>query len=133
MRGLDVLIVRFMPFILFVIFGINLYCAYNYIDITITYNLHGNSALYAIALYLISLSNNKYHCVWNRAMYLFLIIIPIFNFLDSIFIFFEDVDSYITVMYISFILTAIITAYLAIRHFILISKRKLDNELKRRG
>lgn len=133
MKGLDVFIVRFLPFILFVIFGINVLCCYNGIDITITYNLHGNSALYAIALYLISLSNNKYHCVWNRAMYLYLIIVPIFNFLDATFNFVQSVDSYLLVLNISYLLTAIITAYLAIRHFILISKRKLDNELKRRG
>lgn len=127
MKGLDVFIVRFLPFILFVIFGINLHCAYNFIDITITYELHGNSFIYALALFIISLSNKKYHCIWNRAMYLFLIVVPIFNFLDAIFVFFEDIDTYIEIIYWTFGITALITAYLAIKHFVTMSKRRLDN------
>lgn len=127
MKGLDVFIVRFLPFILFIIFGINLHCAYNFIDITITYELHGNSFIYALALFIISLSNKKYHCVWNRAMYIFLIVVPIFNFLDAIFVFFEDIDIYIAIIYWAFRITAITTAFLAIRHFVLMSKRRFDN------
>ena len=127
MKGLDVFIVRFLPFILFIVFGINLHCAYNFIDITITYELHGNSFIYALALFIISLSNKKYHCVWNRAMYVFLIVVPIFNFLDAIFVFFEDIDIYIAIIYWAFRITAIITAFLAIRHFVLMSKRRLEN------
>ena len=125
MKGLDVFIVRFLPFILFIIFGINLHCAYNFIDITVTYELHGNSFIYALALFIISLSNKKYHCIWNRAMYVFLIVVPIFNFLDAIFVFFEDVDIYIAIIYWAFRITAIITAFLAIRHFVQVSKRRL--------
>ena len=126
MKGLDVFIVRFLPFILFVIFGINLHCAYNFIDITITYELHGNSFIYALALFIISLSNKKYHCIWNRAMYLFLIVVPIFNFLDAIFMFFEDIDTYIEIIYWTFGITALITAYLAIKHFVTMSKRRME-------
>jgi hypothetical protein len=127
MKGLDVFVVRFLPFILFLIFGINLHCAYNFIDITITYNLHSNSFLYASALYFISLSNKKYHCTYNRAMYIFLIVVPIFNFLDECFVFFENFDYYIAFMYRLFSLTALITAYLAIKHFVQISKRRMTH------
>lgn len=127
MKGLDVFIVRFLPFILFGLFWANLYCAENYIDITITYELHGNSIFYSLALFLISLSNKKYHCVYNRAIYAFLIIVPIINFLDSIFVFFEDFDHYIETMYLFCRCTLIITAFLAIHHFIQTSKRRLDN------
>lgn len=127
MKGLDVFIVRFLPFILFGLFWGNLYCAENYIDITITYELHGNSIFYSLSLFLISLSNKKYHCVYNRAMYAFLIIVPIINFLDSIFVFFEDFDHYIETMYWFCRCTLIITAFLAIRHFIQTSKRRLEH------
>lgn len=125
MKGLDVFIVRFLPFILFIIFGINVLCCYNGVDITITYNLHGNSALYALALYLISLSNKKYHCEWNRAMYLYLISIPIFNFFDAVFDFVKDVDSYLLILNISYLFTAVITAYLAIKHFYINEQKKV--------
>ena len=127
MKGLDVLIVRFLPFILFIIFGINVLCCYSGIDITNTYNLHGNSSLYALALFLISLSNKKYHCKWNRAMYIYMIIVPIFNYLDSILDFFENFGTYLLVLNISYLSTALITAYLAIKHFVDIRIKKLTN------
>lgn len=125
MKGLDVFIVRFLPFVLFIIFGLDLYCAYNFIDITDAYYLHSNSSIYALGLFFISLSNKRYHCIWNRAMYLFLIIAPIFNYLDATFNLVPIVDTYLTIIAWSFGLTAIITAYLAIRHFIQMSKRRM--------
>lgn len=124
MAKIDVLVVRFLPFALYVLFGVILFCIGNGWDITIIYELHGNSALYAFALFLISLSNKKYHCIWNRAMYVFLIAIPTFNFLDAIFNIVPMVDAYITIIRIAYIITAIITTCLAIRHFLQSSIRK---------
>jgi hypothetical protein len=60
-------------------------------------------------------------------MYAFLIFIPIFNFLDGVFNLFPEIDTYFIVIYTSYGLTALITAYLAIRHFITMSKRRMDN------
>ncbi len=131
MKGLDILIVRLLPFLLFIVFGVNLLCCWCNIDIVITYNLHGNSVIYSLALYLISLSNKRYHCVYNRAMYIFLIVLPIFNFIDSTLLIFHTDIAYLISISIAFVLTAIITAYLAVKHFVAISKRKIDNELRR--
>lgn len=130
MKGFDILIVRFVPFILFIILGINLICCYCGIDMTLSYELHGNSAIYASALYAISLSNKRYHCVWNRAMYLFLIFVPLLNFFDSAFFFIPSDRAYMSLVVISYLFTIVITAYLAIRHFAQISKRKLENGRK---
>lgn len=125
MKGLDVFVVRFLPFILYVVVGINTVCCYCGIDVTLSYELHGNSALYAIGFFLVSLANSKYHCVWNRAMYLFLIVLPVINFIDSAFYIFPSDTAYMLTMLILYFLTAIITAFLAIRHFVQISKRRL--------
>lgn len=127
MKGIDVLVVRLVPFLLFVIFGISLLCCWCRIDIIDTYDLHGNIVIYALSLFLISLSNKKYHCIYNRAMYIFLIVLPIFNYLDAKFNLVPVVENYITIVASAFGLTALITAYLAIRHFIQMSKRRLDN------
>ena len=127
MKGLDVFIVRFLPFILYIIFVLNVFCACTDRDPFISYELHGNSAFYALGMFLISLANKRYHCVWNRAMYVFLIFVPILNYLDSTFALFEYEASYMWFVSITTALTALITAYLAIRHFIQISKRRLDN------
>ena len=126
MKGLDVLVVRFLPFLLYVIVGINTICCFCGVDVTLSYELHGNSALYAIGFFLISLANSRYHCIWNRAMYLFLVLLPIINFVDSAFYIFPTDTSYMLTVVIFYILTAFITAYLAIKHFVTMSKRRLE-------
>ena len=125
MKGIDVLIVRFLPFVLYIIIGVSTLCCFCGIDVTTIYELHGNSALYALGLFLISLSNKKYHCVWNRAMYILLIIVPTINFLDSVFFIFSTDTEYLATMLALYIVTAIATAHLAIHHFIQVSKRRI--------
>ena len=127
MKGLDVLIVRLLPFVLFIILGVNIASCYCGLDVTVSYELHGNSALYALGLFLISLANKRYHCIWNRAMYVFLIFVPTLNFLDATFYFVPSDMVYLGLILGTYLLTIIITAYLAIRHFVLMSKRRLDN------
>ena len=127
MKGLDVLIVRLLPFILFVITGINIICCSCGIDVGDSYYLHSHSAIYATALFLISLCNKRYHCIWNRAMYVFLILVPIINFLDVKFDFIST--NYWGIIFVMFlyISTLLITAYLAIKHFVGISKRRMSH------
>ena len=127
MKGLDVFIVRFLPFILFLVYGLNVWCACTDREPFLSYELHGNSVLYALSLFLISLANKRYHCIWNRAMYVFLIAVPLFNYIDSVFYIVPTEVAYILTIQISYGITALITAYLAIRHFVTMSKRRLDN------
>ena len=126
MKGIDILIVRLLPFLIYVVTGVNTLCCYLGIDMTLSYELHGNSAIYALGLLLISLANKRYHCIWNRAMYAFLIFLPAINFIDSAFYLFPTDRSYMLAVVISYIITAMATSYLAIKHFIQASKRRLD-------
>lgn len=130
MRKLDIFIVRFLPFILFVILGINMLCCYCGIDITLFYELHGNSALYALGLFFISLANPKYHCVWNRAMYLFLVFVPTLNFIDASFDLISSDRIYMAIVVGSYLTTIVATAYLAIRHFVQGVIRKMNHGRK---
>ena len=120
-------IVRFLPFILFIITGVNIVCCACGVDVRDGYFLHSHSVIYSSALFLISLCNKRYHCVWNRAMYLYLIITPCFNYIDL------KLDllpyNYGTLAFIASVygLTLLITAYLAIKHFVNASKRRLRN------
>ena len=127
MKGLDVFIVRFLPLILFCLIGVNSMCALSGIDVTVTYKLHSNSALYSLGLLFISLANKRYHCVWNRLMYGYLILLPLFNFLDGVFNFIPSKEISVLIVNALWIITAIITAYLAIKHFINASKRRLEH------
>ena len=119
MNKLDVVIVRLLPFVLYVIMGIYVTRAMLGIEINEFLLLHGNSAIYATALYIISLSNKRYHCKWNRAMYIFLIIVPIINYVDARWCIIPD-ELYIGI--------ALWTATMAVRHFRKSLKDKKNNK-----
>lgn len=124
MKKWDIFVVRFLPFLLFAIFGLNIVFSFIGGYGLIPYEIHGNSSLYALGLFIVSLSNKKYHCIWNRAMYLFLIIVPLFNYLEATFCLLPTWDAYVYVVSTAYILTATITAYLAIRHFIQMTMKR---------
>jgi hypothetical protein len=127
MKGLDVFIVRLLPFVLFVITGINIICCSCGIDVRDSYALHSHSAIYATALFLISLCNKRYHCIWNRAMYVYLIITPCLNYIDlklDFCTYHYGTLVFIAILYISTLLT---TAYLATKHFVTVSKRRMSH------
>lgn len=129
MKGIDILIVRLLPLVLFILFCINIVCCWRgHEEITLYYELHANSSLYALAFFLVSLSNKRYHCVWNRAMYMFLIVVPIFNFLDMAFELIPYDYIYLRIIASLAIITCVATTYLAIKHFIEIRKRRIANE-----
>lgn len=133
MKKWDILVVRFLPFLLFVIFGLNIIFSFFGGYGLVPYEIHGNSSLYALGLFIISLSNKKYHCVWNRAMYLFLIIVPLFNYLEATLCLLPTWDAYVYVVSTAYILTAIATAYLAIRHFIQMTMKRYYARIRKQS
>lgn len=127
MNKIDVVIVRFLPFVLYILIGV---CTTMIIcgkDIGEFYLIHGNSAIYATALYIISLSNKRYHCKWNRSMYIFLIIVPIINYVDARWCVIPDERSYIILFNAMYIGTALWTATMAVRHF----RKSIKNNKKK--
>ena len=130
MRNIDVLVVRFLPFILFAIIGNEIVCSFLLIELDEFYLLHGNSAIYASGLYAISYSNKRFHCRYNRYMLLFLIFTPIINYLEAKFFIFPNEQFYLSFVISLYATTMVITSYLAIEYFRLaIKRRKLNNKL----
>ena len=130
MRNLDVVVVRFLPFVVFSIIGIDIIFLIQGVDITDLYYLHSNSILYASGLYAISYSNKRFHCRYNRYMLLFLIFTPIMNYLEANFFIFPSEQLYLSFVISLYATTMVITSYLAIEHFRLaIKRRKLNNKL----
>lgn len=123
----DIFIVRFLPFILFILQGVVMINEFNGCEMDV-HALHGQSALYAASLFFISLANKNYHCKWNRAMYIYLIVVPTLNYLDAKFDFMPYDERTFFFVYGLHITTAIITAYVAINHFskVLKLKRKIN-------
>lgn len=131
MRNLDVVIVRFLPFLLFAIIGIDLIYLIQGIDLRDFYYLHSNSVLYASGLYGISYSNKRFHCRYNRYMLLFLIITPILNYLDVKFSIFPSELFYLHFVISLYLATLVVTSYLAIDHFAkAVKRRKLNNNIQ---
>ena len=129
MKNLDVLVVRFLPFVVFAIIGVDIVFLIQGIDITDLYYLHSNSMLYASGLYAISYSNKRFHCRYNRYMLLFLIFTPIINYLEAKFFIFPSEHFYLSFVISLYATTMVITSYLAIDHFRLaIKRRKLNNK-----
>lgn len=129
MKNLDVLVVRFLPFVVFAIIGVDIVFLIKGIDITDLYYLHSNSMLYASGLYAISYSNKRFHCRHNRYMLLFLIFTPIINYLEAKFFIFPSEQIYLSFVISLYATTMVITSYLAIDHFRLaIKRRKLNNK-----
>lgn len=129
MKNLDVLVVRFLPFVVFAIIGVDIVFLIQGIDITDLYYLHSNSMLYASGLYAISYSNKRFHCRYNRYMLLFLIFTPIINYLEAKFFIFPSEHFYLSFVISLYATTMVITSYLAIDHFRLaVKRRKLNNK-----
>ena len=129
MKNLDVLVVRFLPFVVFAIIGVDIVFLIQGIDITDLYYLHSNSMIYASGLYAISYSNKRFHCRYNRYMLLFLIFTPIINYLEAKFFIFPSEQFYLSFVISLYATTMVITSYLAIDHFRLaIKRRKLNNK-----
>lgn len=124
MKGWDIFIVRVLPFLMFIILGINILCCWLGKDTTGLDMLVGNNAIYALSLYLISKSNPKYHCTYNRLMYLVLIIVPIFNYIDTKFNLIPSIDTYLIIVTVSYFVASFLTSVLAVRHFCIINKHK---------
>ena len=130
MKNLDVFVVRFLPFVVFSIIGIDIIFLIQGVDITDLYYLHSNSILYASGLYAISYSNKRFHCRYNRYMLLFLIFTPIINYLEAKFFIFPNEQFYLSFVVSLYATTMVVTSYLAIDHFMLaIKRRKLNNKL----
>lgn len=127
MKNTDVLVVRCLPFLIFLIIGFNIVSSLVGLDITNLYLLHSNSVFYA----LVSFANKRMHCRYNRYMILFLIFTPIINYLDKKFCIFPNELSYLIIVIGLYGATMIITAYLAIKHFKAVNRlnkiRRLQN------
>lgn len=104
MKSIDVYIVRYVPVLMFIYSGIDIFLA-NIGRITSGVFLSfGHNFLYAASLFIISLSNSRYHCSWNRGLYGFLIATPFINYADSkagIFATTEEYLSFFTLFYLT--------------------------------
>ena len=118
LKKLDVFLIRFLPLVLFIFLGDILVDSWRGIS-QYPFNLfHSNSVLYALVLFFVSLADKKYHCVWNRAMYIELIIFPLINYTDAKIGIFANTEELLLTLTVTWFLTVLATVILATRHFL---------------
>lgn len=118
MKRLDVAIVRFMPFIICFHILYVLYKAWNGESVHGSEYIFGNSFIFSLSMFIISVSNRKYHCKWNRAQYLVLMVFPIVGYLDYKINFIQNVERYLLIISGLIIASLLYTFVMAINHFI---------------
>lgn len=104
MKSIDVYIVRYVPVLMFIYSGIDIFFANTGRITSGVFLAFGHNLLYAASLFIISLSNSRYHCSWNRGLYGFLIATPFINYADSkagIFATTEEYLSFFTLFYLT--------------------------------
>ena len=132
MRGLDIFIMRCIPLVFFIYIIVVYMLAWLGIqNIGLEYFM-GDSVLFSLSMFLISLSNKKYHCLWNRAMYVEMIVVPLINYVDYKWNLFAD--AYIFLIFVSstIVLTIVATVFLSVRHFMKPRIEKIRYESRKR-
>jgi hypothetical protein len=126
MKNLDVFAVRYIPVVAFAIYGVELLCACLGRLVSASFLLFGNNALLAAALFIVSISNSRYHCTWNRCMYAYMIAVPIINHIDAKVGMFHTAGEYLTFFAIFYSISLLATLTMALRHYANARKRKKE-------
>lgn len=117
MKKIDVFLVRYLPIAMLIYIGLTVIYAWNGISIPCSVYIFSNSFIYSFVLFFVSLADRKYHCVWNRAMYVEMMLVPLIKYADSKFIIFPTAEGLLITLSVTWIATLIATVFLAVRHF----------------
>lgn len=118
MKKLDIFLVRFLPIIMLIYIGVTILYAWNGIRMPCNVYIFSNSFIYSLVLFFVSLADKKYHCVWNRAMYIEMMVVPLINYADSKFVIFPTAEGLLITLSVSWIAALVATIILAVRHFL---------------
>lgn len=131
---MDKFIVRFSVLSTNIYIPIVLIFAINGIDISDYDYLLSGSFIFGILVTVLVHSQGKYHCKWIRGLCYNSVTLPIFNFADSRYNFFDDVYMYILAVSLVWSIFVLYTIILAIRHFTKVRKLKREQyEIRRRN
>jgi hypothetical protein len=127
MEKLGVSVVRFTPLIIYAIMCVRVVRSWVSEDYICTCALKGDVYIFSIALFFVSLSNKRSHCKWNRTMYVFISLVSIFDSINQSMKIIANDMLYSLIVGPIIVSVSIVTSFLAIRHFIRITKRKMNH------
>ena len=114
----DIFLVRFLPIVMLIYIGMNIIYAWDGTIFTDSDFMFANSFIYSLVLFFVSLAGKRYHCVWNRAMYIEMMVVPLINYADSKFAIFPTAEGLLITLSVTWIAALVATAVLAVRHFL---------------
>ena len=117
MKKIDVFLVRYLPIIMLIYIGVTILYAWNGVRMPCSAYIFSNSFIYSFVLFFVSLADRKYHCVWNRAMYVEMMLVPLINYADGKFTIFPTAEGLLITLSVTWIITLVATVFLAVRHF----------------
>lgn len=118
MKKIDVFLVKYLPIVMLIYIGLTVIYAWNGIAMPFSVYIFSNSFIYSFVLFFVSLADRKYHCVWNRAMYVEMMVVPLINYADGKFTIFPTAEGLLITLSVTCVLTLIATIFLAVRHFV---------------
>ena len=130
MKKIDVFLVRFVPIVMLIYIGVSVLYVWNGIVLQYGSYIFSNSFVYSLVLFFISLADKKYHCVWNRAMYIEMMLVPLLNYAQAKFHIFPVVEGFLVTLTVTWFVTILATVFLAFRHFL---RPRIKRREKRRG
>lgn len=130
MKKIDVFLVRFVPIVMLIYIGVSLLYAWNGIALKYGSYIFSNSFVYSLVMFFISLADKKYHCIWNRAMYIEMMLVPLLNYAQARFHIFPVVEGFLVTLTVTWFVTVFVTVVLAVRHFL---NPRIKRQVKRRN
>lgn len=114
---MDNFIVRLSILVLTGFIAVSLYYAWDGILLSEYDSLFSCSLMSGVLLNTLVYSQGKYHCVYMRGLCGNLIFTPTINYLDSRYVLFEDAETLLIVLSVTWSISFIVTLTLAINHF----------------
>lgn len=111
------LIVRFLILSVSLYLFIAIICGWSGIDIYKLDYIFGHSLIFDVTLTLCCCSDKKYHCRYMRYLCYNFVLVDILGFADSNFLIFKDAVILLAVLTVSWVITTLITIFLALRHY----------------
>lgn len=128
---MDKFIVRLSAIVLNLYILLSALTAYYGTDISVCDFIFTDSLLFGILLSVLCHKQGRYHCVWMRALCYNLVLIPIVNFIDGMFVLFDTAESLIYTIVAVTMSSTILTISMAVNHFYKV--RKSINKRKSEG
>lgn len=126
---ITIFIIRVLPIVISLYCALELYDAWQGLSTNEYRHILNNSGIKSICFFLISLSqSSKFHCVWNRVLWINLSAMALLQFLDVKYNLIPTAELQLIILSAMQVIAILTTIILAVIHFIKVNYKKWQNE-----